>query len=110
MKSGTRDTISPPAHLSERAAELWRACASSARSPGRRVLLQLACESLDRAAEAGQVIRAEGVMVLSKRSRLARPHPMLAVERAAKAEAVRLLRILGLVWDPLVDGALEPPA
>jgi hypothetical protein len=68
--------------------------------PHRARLLQLACESLDRVAEAREIIAAEGLTYRDKNG-CPRVHPACIVERDNKIAAGRLIKELNL--DPPPD-------
>lgn len=85
-----------PAHLSPKSRSLWRATlAEWALEPHNAALFRLALESLDRSDEAKAIVDREGLLVIGSVGQ-PRPHPLLAVERDARAQCARLLGQLGL--------------
>src|SRR5438067_11478263 len=84
-----------PAHLSDRAKELWRQTVARAQSPERQILLQTALESLDRADQAAAVVAVEGLVVKSERSHFSHAHPLLKVEEDSRARFMKCWTKLG---------------
>lgn len=85
----------PPAHLSERAKELWRAVVpGQVSSPGRLALLQTALEALDRADQAAAVIEREGL--LTGEGKMKHINPLLKAEKDNRQLFARLWKDLGL--------------
>lgn len=100
------DPIPAPPHLSPTAAAVWAAAtASKVRTTERLALLRLACESLDRADQARDLIDREGVCVKTG-TNMTRAHPALKVERDSRATAAKLLRQLGVDHEPSQLGSL----
>lgn len=102
-----RDEIQPaepPAHLSERAQEIWRGVVYRVHSPGRVVMLQTALEALDRADEARQAVDREGLTVTTKTTGAVHVHPLLKVEKEQRALFSKLWLDMALHWDPQIDG------
>jgi phage terminase small subunit len=94
-----RSSRRPPPHLSERACRLWRKLVPNrARSQERIALLTLALEALDRADQARAIVAGEGLVVTSERSGLSRPHPALRIEAQARAEFIKVWRVLEFDW------------
>lgn len=86
-----------PKHLSREAQALWDRLQSDfdLTDAAAKALLRQACESYDRAESARRIVRAEG-MVIRDRFGQQRPHPMLNVERDARAAVVSAIRALRL--------------
>lgn len=98
-----RAALQPPAHLSERAKQLWNAIVPGrAASPGRLALLQVALEALDRADEAAALIRRDG-LVLAGEGKIAHVHPAARVEKDARGDFQRAWAALRLEWDGEID-------
>lgn len=94
----------PPRHLSAASKRFWRAILGDfILEPHHIELLRLACEALDRAAEA-RIALADGNVLVDGRYG-PRLSPMVAVERDSALRAARLLNLLGL---DLSDG--RPPS
>jgi len=86
----------PPGHLRASTKVFW--CWVHAEydlEPPHDNLLLLACEALDRAAAAREILAKEGMTVLDDRRNI-RAHPLVAAERASQVAYARLLRELGL--------------
>ena len=97
----SKETIpGPPAHLSVKAAALWRDILSKFELEAYHVeLLTLACESLDRRDQARDLLAREGLVVTDPRG-VQRPHPAVSTERNAGIMYVRVLRELNLDTAP----------
>lgn len=98
-----------PSHLSTSSKKLYRQLVADFgldREPHALKTLQLACEALDRAAEAREVLAREGV-IYQNRFGEPRTHPMVAVERDARVGALRALRELSLDGSDVADA--RPP-
>jgi phage terminase small subunit len=71
-------------------------------------LLTLACDALDRGAQAREALSANGITYIDARG-FPKARPEVAIERDARVAFARLLRELDLDWDPFVDPS-RPPA
>lgn len=101
-----RIEITAPAHLSEKAKELYCFYTSrNVKTPARRALLVQALEALDTADECSRIIATEGSTVTSERSGLTRPHPLLKTRREATAVVQKIFKLLGLHYG---ENSLEP--
>jgi hypothetical protein len=81
-------------------------------SLGRLVMIEIALRELDRATAAREQIEVDGLVTVSKKSRVAHAHPLVRVEQAARQAFTRLWSgVLRLDWDPEIDGGvlLPPP-
>ena len=98
---------SPPEHLSERSQKLWKEIVVIKRkniiSPGRVVLLEQALTALDRADEAAEIVRKEGMITKTATTGAVHVHPMVKVERENRALFARLWKQLGLDFDVKID-------
>ena len=98
----------PPAYLSDRSQQLWEDIVVTKRkhmiSPGRVVLLEQALTALDRADEARDVIKKEGMTTKTITTGAVHVHPLVKVERENRALFARLWKQLGLDFDARVDG------
>lgn len=104
-----RKRSSAPAHLSADARAFHDATLETFElEPHHLKLLVLACEALDRAGEARDVIRAHGVVVPTADGSL-KTNPACAVERDSRLAFARLCRELDLDGDPAFRDA-RPPA
>jgi len=100
-----RPRIEPPPHLQERSKALWRDLVPSrCASPGRVAMLEAALTALDQADQARQQVARDGLSFTTRKTKMVRPHPLLAVERQARATFLRIFRTLRLDWDPDLDG------
>ena len=103
-KRGDVPIPEPPAHLSERSRELWRAIVPDrALSPGRVALLQAALEALDRADQAREILDREGLTITTKSTGMVHVHPLVKVERENRQLFIRAWDLLGLKWDGRID-------
>ena len=89
--------LAPPSDLGPAGRDLWSKLTSSYRledQAGQQVLA-IACRCADRAESCSVVVAKEGLTVRD-RFRQTRPHPLLAVERAARAQMMQALKQLSL--------------
>ena len=93
-------TPRPPAHLASDGRRLWRRVMAEYQvdDPAGAELLRLAAEALDRAAQARQILAAEGLTIEGRFG--GKTHPAVAIERDSSLRAARLLRELGVTLDP----------
>lgn len=85
-----------PAHLRDAGASHWREVLGQFDFAAFDLpMLQSACEQLDRAAAAREIIAKEGVTITDRFGQL-KEHPAVAVERAAHLAFVRIERELAL--------------
>ena len=90
----------PPNHLSDHAAELWRSVVpSSVSTPSRRAMGLSALESLDRADQARKLVDAEGIVVHLPGGKMAHSHPSLKIESENRALFLRTWARLNLHWE-----------
>lgn len=90
--------IRAPKHLSGGSDKLYRRLAEEYRleqEPHALEVLRLACEALDRCAQAREAIERDGPFVTSRFGEK-RPHPAIGVERDSRIAALRALRELSL--------------
>lgn len=100
----------PPAHLSPEAADWWRAVLRDYDlGPHHLHLLKLACEALDRAAQARQALADHGGLVFTDERGVIRAHPCVAHERDSRIAFARLVRELDLDGGSVAE-APRPPA
>ena len=100
----------PPAHLTAEGKGWWRKICGEydiADEAG-LLLLQTALEAFDRMRSATRIVKREGASV---RDRFGQPraHPLLAVERDARAAMMAALRALNLDLEPVRDRPGRPP-
>lgn len=100
---------STPDHLSPEAAEWWKNLQGEYGIDDRAgcLLLQTALEAFDRMRECQATIKQDGATVLD-RFEQAKPHPLLATERDARAQMLAALKALNLDIEPLRDGPGRP--
>ena len=91
-----KQTPQPPKHLSRESKTWWREVVAGYDLERHHLkLLQAACESWDRVAEARSLIQRDGV-VIEDRFGQQKPHPACDVERHNRALFARMLRELAL--------------
>lgn len=96
----------PPAHLSERSQGLWMAAVRPGNSHGRLAMIEQALAALDRADAAREAIGRDGMTTTNKDTGLVHVHPLLKVEKDARAQFAALWGKLGLHFNPMHDGRL----
>ncbi len=104
-----RKRIQTPAHLSADAAAFYVSTVETFELEAHHLhLLTLACEALDRAAEAREAIKAHGLLIEAGSGSL-KPNPACAIERDSRLAFARLCRELDLDHEPPARDA-RPPA
>ena len=93
--------LTPPKHLTPAAKKWWRTTASEFDLDAHHLhLLTLACEMLDRSADARSIVQTEGA-IIRDRFNQSRENPAAKLERDSKITFARLLRELALdIEDP----------
>ena len=77
----------PPSHLSAESKAIWRELVPTrAKNRERRELLTIALEARDRVADARRAVAKEGLTQTTKKTGAIHVHPMLKVERDARAQ------------------------
>lgn len=108
-KAEVEGAASMPADLSERSQRLWTSLVGGrAKSPERIALLESALRSLDRADEAAEILKRDGLIVRTGRSKFPHAHPALKVEKDSRALFARHWALLGFEFYAPVDGAVGP--
>lgn len=83
----------PPKHLSPRCRAIWRQLLGEwSFEPHELIVLRLLLESVDRAEQARQGLKKDGLLIDGRYGK--KLNPLAAVERDATLRAVRLLRAL----------------
>ena len=98
-----------PAHLSQEARKIFKdLCADYCikDAAGLRIL-RVTCEAFDRAQEARATIDKDGITVIDKAGQI-KPHPLLPIERDARAAFLAGLKALHLDLEP-IKGIGRPP-
>lgn len=94
----------PPEHLSPRSQGIWRDLVTrNVVSSGRLALFQSGLEALDRADEAREAIKRDGLLVGGKEGTLPHANPLLRVEKDARTLFARIWSDLNLGFEPDVD-------
>ena len=87
----------PPAHLSPAAVAIWwHLGPTRCKTVGRQLLLQAALEAWDRAEACRVTIEAEGMVADTKSTGARHAHPLLRVEKEARAQFIRISHELAL--------------
>lgn len=94
----------PPAHLTEKAKEWWGKLSAEydLGDSAAQLLLAQCLTAFDRANEARQILRREGITTRDKSGKV-RAHPAAAIERDAQKTMAQALRDLHLDLEPLAD-------
>ena len=102
------NSAGPPAYLSDKSQQLWRDIVVIKRknmiSLGRVVLLEQALTALDRADEAAEIVRKEGMTTKTTTTGAVHVHPLVKVERENRGLFARLWKQLGFGFDARIDG------
>lgn len=109
MKNSDNKKFKPPRGLSTEAKRWWnRVVAEWSLDDVALLLLQGACECLDRMREAQAALKKEGLVV---KDRFGQPkqNPNLLTERDAKQGLLRHIKALNLDLEPLNDRPGRPP-
>jgi len=103
-------TAKAPKHLSPEARRWWRKLQEeyAFSDEGGLLLLQTALEAFDRMRAAQAAIGQDGATALDRFGQL-KAHPLLSVERDARAALLAALKALNLDLEPLRDGPGRPP-
>ncbi len=109
MKNSAEKRANAPKALSPEARKWWREVMKEYEiiDPAGLLLLQTALESFDRMRGAQESIAAVGATVTDRFGQL-RAHPMITVERDARAAMLAALKALNLDVEPLRDGVGRP--
>src|SRR5688572_426862 len=96
-----------PDHLSERSKALWGTIVPRrARSPERLELLIVALEARDRMNEARLAVNQTGMTTTTATTKAVHLHPLLRVEKEARAQFLQAWAALSLEWDCGIDGMI----
>jgi len=90
----------PPEHLTVSSQEVWSAVVEQKDCvvPGWLVLLQMALEARDRAAEAPEIIARDGLFEKDDSAKMAHAHPALKIETEARKQFMAAWSKLQLDW------------
>ena len=101
----SRKSALPPAHLSDRAKDLWRAVAGGREmSPGRLALFQTALECLDRADQARKAIDRDGLTFTTESTGAVHLNPIARIEKDSRSAFAKIWKTLGFDWHYAIDG------
>lgn len=101
----------PPKHLTPMAATWWKTVNDTFHlEPHQRHLLLLACEALDRGAQARQALAAAGELTFTDTHNNVKPRPEVAIEHNCALRVARLIHALGIDVEPGRPGPGRPPA
>lgn len=91
----SRGIPKPPAHLGDASKAFWRIVVRQYELEAHHLrLLQIGCESWDRALEAREAVSASGPYFTDRGN--VKPHPGIAVEQQARKQFIAALREIGL--------------
>ena len=98
-----------PKHLSSEARDWWLKLTDEygISDEAGRMLLQTGLEAFDRMRECQTAIKVDGPMI-KDRFEQPKAHPLLSVERDARAQMLAALKALNLDLEPLRDGPGRP--
>jgi P27 family predicted phage terminase small subunit len=100
----------PPRHLSQEARKFWRKVAEEYGIDDETgmLVLTVAFEAFDRMREAQGQITRDGTTVVDRFGQV-KMHPLLPVERDARAQFLAGIKALNLDLEPLADSPGRPP-
>ena len=100
----------PPKQLSGEAQGWWRKLCDEyvLDDEAGKLLLQTALEAFDRMREAQVIVKRDGASIRDRFDQI-KAHPLLTVERDARAQMVMSLKALNLDIEPLRDAPGRPP-
>jgi len=102
------DKLTVPAHLSEEGASFYRDIAERYILESQdEHLLVLACQALDRAKQARELLDREGIVLTGSRGG-SRPHPAVRIEAVSRTQFLQLIRELNLSTTT-ASAATQPP-
>jgi P27 family predicted phage terminase small subunit len=105
MKNAVK--IRPPRHLSDESRAWFASVTTDFELESHHLkLLQAACESWDRAQQAREILKAEGITFVDRHGHI-RPNPAVNIERDSRGLFARLVRELGL--DVVEPDEVRPP-
>lgn len=92
----------PPEWVQPPEREFWEATVRDYVIEGPALaMLEVACSAMQRLREARAVLDVEGLVVEGRYAGTSRPHPLVAVERDARVQLLRVLRELDLEGESL---------
>ena len=104
-KTGITAQLKPPSHLSKKAQTFFKNFVDEGEVDQSAVeVLTRVCESQDRADQAAEELKRAGSLTTLDRFGVARAHPMVSVERQARAAIVDGLKALGVLKQTKDDG------
>jgi P27 family predicted phage terminase small subunit len=100
----------PPRHLSQEARKFWRKIAEEyvIDDDAGLVVLTVAFEAFDRMRDAQGQITKDGTTIIDRFGQV-KMHPLLPVERDARAQSLAGIKALNLDLEPLADSPGRPP-
>ncbi len=100
--------VDSPIGLSPKSEAIWRQIVPKrGRSIGRLILIEQGLKSLDRANEAAEVLKLEGLTSKTETTGAIHIHPLVKVERESRALFAKIWDQLGLGWDGSIDGRID---
>ena len=104
-----KSAAAAPKRLSAEARAWWRGLVAEFEitDTAGRLILQTGCEAFDRMRGAQKAIETDGVTITDRWGQT-KPHPLLPVERDARAQMLATLKQLNLDIEPLRDRVGRP--
>ena len=91
--------------LTKSSMHIWTEYADKiVKSPARKALLLVGLQALDRAAEAKEILKAEGLLTKTGRSQMPHCHPAAKIEQQSQATVLKIFQTLGLQYDSIWSG------
>ena len=91
--------------LTKSSMHIWTEYADSIiKSPAKKALLRQALEARDRAIEAGKILKAEGIIFVTGKTKMPHCHPATKIEKESWSIVLKIFQTLKLQYDSTWSG------
>ena len=96
--------------LSKESQKIWTELTDKKfKTTGQKEFLRVGLQARDRATEAGEILKKEGMITKTGRSQMQHAHPAIKIEKEAWATVLKVFRALNLQYDSteidaIIDG------